>query len=51
MGSMGLLPIGLALAGWATQQLGPPAVFIIGGLFSAATCLLALAHPAIRGLD
>ena len=51
LGSFGLLPIGYALTGWATQQLGPPAVFLFGGLFTAAVCLLALVHPAIRGLD
>ena len=51
LGSFGLLPVGLALAGWATQQFGPPAVFVIGGLFTAAISLLALLHPAIRNLD
>ena len=51
LGSFGLLPIGLALAGWATERLGPPPVFIIGGLVTAAVTLAALAHPAIRQLD
>ena len=51
LGSFGLLPIGLALAGWATERLGPPAVFILGGLFTAVVALAALSIPAIRGLD
>jgi hypothetical protein len=51
LGSYGLLPIGLALADWATERVGPPAVFVIGGLFTAAVTLAALAYPAIRGLD
>jgi predicted MFS family arabinose efflux permease len=51
VGSFGLLPIGLALAGWATERLGAPTVFIIGGGVTAAISLLALAHPAIRRLD
>ncbi len=51
LGSFGLLPIGLAVAGWATQRIGPPAVFIIGGLVTALVALAALAHPAIRQFD
>jgi hypothetical protein len=51
MGSFGLLPIGFALTGWATESLGAPLVFIIGGGFTAALAFTALAHPAIRKLD
>jgi DHA3 family tetracycline resistance protein-like MFS transporter len=51
VGSFGLLPIGLAAAGWATNRLGAPFVFILGGGFTALISLLALAHPAIRRLD
>ena len=51
LGSFGLLPIGLALAGWATERLGPPPVFVIGGLCTALIAVAALAHPALRGLD
>jgi MFS family permease len=51
LGSFGLLPIGLALAGWATERLGPPPVFIIGGLTTAVLALAALAHPSIRRFD
>jgi hypothetical protein len=50
-GSFGLLPVGYALAGWATGVLGAPAVFIISGGFTALVALLALTHPAIRKLD
>ena len=51
LGSFGLLPVGLALAGWVTQRFGPPAVFVGGGLATAVVALAALAHPAIRNLD
>ena len=51
LGSFGLLPVGLALAGWATQRFGPPAIFVAGGLATAVVALAALAHPAIRNLD
>ncbi len=51
MGSFGLLPIGFAVAGWATESLGAPLVFILGGLLTALFSLAALAHPAIRRLD
>jgi MFS family permease len=51
LGSFVLLPLGYALAGWATDLLGPPTVFVIGGAASIALALLGLAHPAIRNLD
>jgi MFS family permease len=51
LGSFGLLPIGLALAGWATERVGPPTVFVASGLFTALVMVAALAHPAIRGMD
>jgi DHA3 family tetracycline resistance protein-like MFS transporter len=51
LGSFVLLPIGLALAGWGTDRLGAPTVFLIGGLGIILIVLLALSHPAIRDLD
>jgi len=51
LGSFVLLPIGFALAGWATELLGAPAVFLIGGIGVISLVLLGLAHPAIRNLD
>lgn len=51
LGSFVLLPVGYALAGWATDLLGPAPVFIAGGAASIALALLGLAHPAIRQLD
>jgi MFS family permease len=51
LGSFALLPLGFALAGWATTTFGAPLVFIVGGGFTALVSVLALAHPAIRGLD
>lgn len=50
-GSFGLLPVGYALAGWATGVLGAPAVFAVSGGFTALVALLALAQPSIRHLD
>ncbi|HNP88003.1 MAG TPA: MFS transporter [Kouleothrix sp.] len=51
LGSFVLIPIGYALAGWATDWFGAPLVFIIGGVGTMVMALLGLAHPAIRGLD
>jgi len=51
LGSFVLLPIGFALSGWATDLVGAPTVFLIGGLSVIALALLALSHPAIRNLD
>lgn len=44
-------PIAFAVAGWATEAYGPNIAFLVGGCGAAAVALLALAHPAIRGLD
>ena len=41
-GSFALLPIGLALAGWATDLIGAPGVFLIGGGTTAIVSLLLL---------
>jgi MFS family permease len=51
MGSMSLMPVGMALAGWATQAFGPALVFIIGGGLTALAGMSAILHPAIRELD
>ncbi len=51
LGSFALMPIGFALAGWATDRIGPEPVFIIAGSFTALLALLGLLHPAIRGMD
>lgn len=51
LGSFALLPVGYALAGWATDQLGAPAVFLIGGSGTLVLALLGLAHPAVRRMD
>ena len=51
LGSFALLPIGLALTGWATQVLGPSMVFLIGGGLTVLIALLALFLPDIRNLD
>lgn len=51
LGSFGLLPIGFGLAGWATDWLGAPLVFVLGGALTALLSALPLLHPAIRGLD
>ncbi len=51
LGSFVLLPIGFAIAGWATDLIGAPLVFGIGGTTTIVLALLGLSHPAIRGLD
>jgi DHA3 family tetracycline resistance protein-like MFS transporter len=51
LGSFVLLPIGYATAGWATDRVGAPMVFLIGGTGTILLMLLGLAHPAIRHLD
>ncbi len=51
LGSFVLLPIGFGIAGWATDLAGAPLVFMIGGGSTMLLVLLALTHPAIRGLD
>ena len=51
LGSFVLLPIGFALAGWGTELLGAPGVFLIGGIGVIVLVLLGLSHPAIRNLD
>ena len=51
LGSFVLLPIGFAVAGWATDLIGAPWVFTVGGTLTISLALLGLLHPAIRGLD
>jgi MFS family permease len=51
LGSFVLLPIGYGVAGWATDLIGAPLVFLIGGIATIVLALLGLTHPAIRGLD
>jgi DHA3 family tetracycline resistance protein-like MFS transporter len=51
LGSYGLLPIGYAATGWATDHLGASLVFIIGGSVTSLLALLALSSRTIRHLD
>ena len=51
LGSFVLLPIGFALAGWATELLGAPTVYLIGSFGVIGLVFLGLSHPAIRNLD
>ena len=51
LGSWVLLPIGFAVAGWATDLVGAPTVFLVGGFATIALTLTGLSHPAIRNLD
>jgi len=46
-----MLPIGFALAGWATDRVGASPVFVIGGFSTIALALLGLSQSAIRKLD
>jgi DHA3 family tetracycline resistance protein-like MFS transporter len=51
LGSWVLLPIGFALAGWGTDLVGAPTVFLIGGCGTILMTLVGLSHPAVRNLD
>lgn len=51
LGSWVLLPVGFAIAGWATDLVGAPTVFLVGGASTIALTLIGLSHPAIRNLD
>ena len=51
MGSFALVPVGYAVAGWATNAFGAPVVFIVGGVASAIIMGLGFLIPTIRDLD
>jgi hypothetical protein len=52
LGSLALIPLGYAATGWATDLLGAPLVFLIGGALTALVAVLAFAtQPAIQALD
>jgi len=51
LGTFLLLPVGFAVVGWATDQLGAATVFMIGGILTVGLAVLGLLHPAIRHLD
>ncbi|MFN0146883.1 MAG: MFS transporter [Dehalococcoidia bacterium] len=51
VGSFGLVPVGVALAGLSTGALGAREVLVIGGAGMVLMPLLGLLHPAIRRLD
>jgi MFS family permease len=50
-GSFVLIPVGYGVAGWATDWIGAQTVFVTCGALSVCLFVLALLHPAIRGLD
>ena len=51
LGSFVLLPVGFGITGWATDLVGAPTVFLIGGFATIALVATGLIHPAIRNLD
>ena len=52
LGSYALIPIGYAVAGWATERIGAPLVFLVGGGVTAAIAALVLAaHQGVRRLE
>jgi len=51
LGSFVLLPIGFSIAGWATELVGAPTVFLVGGLGTITLAALGIFHPAIRNLN
>ena len=51
LGSFALMPIGFGIVGWATDQIGAPLIFVIGGVVTIVLAALGLVHPAIRNMD
>jgi MFS family permease len=51
VGSYIFLPVGYGVAGWVTDLLGAPMVFILGGGATMILVALGLLHPAVRRLD
>lgn len=51
IGSFALMPIGFGIAGWMTDRIGAPPVFIIGGALTTVLGALPLLHRSIRHLD
>ena len=51
LGSFVLLPIGYGISGWATDLIGAPLVFLIGGGLTALLALLGLTNRSVRELD
>lgn len=51
LGSFLLLPIGYGISGWATDLIGAPVVFVVGGGLTAFLALIGLSNRSIRGLD
>ena len=51
LGSFVLLPIGYGISGWATDLIGAPLVFLIGGGLTALLALLGLTNRSVRTLD
>jgi MFS family permease len=51
LGSFALLPIGYGLAGWATEWLGAPLVFVLGGGLTTLVVLFIYRFPELRRLD
>lgn len=51
LGSFVFMPVGYALAGWATEWIGPAMVFIVFSSLSALFAVLGLLFPSIRNTD
>jgi len=51
LGSAALIPVGYLVAGVASDAVGPSAVFLVGGLVSAAILAVIAVLPQIRRLD
>jgi hypothetical protein len=50
LGSYALLPVGLGAVGWATDLIGAPLVFAIGGALTAGLGVFGLSRSAMRSL-
>lgn len=52
LGSYVLMPVGFAVAGWATDRFGAQAVFLVGGCITAVVAIMIfILQPAVRRLE
>jgi MFS family permease len=51
LGSLALMPVGLAVDGILTDRMGPAWVFVAAGTLNLGLCALALSVRGIRQLD
>jgi len=51
LGSLGLAPVGYAVAGYAADRWGASPTFLVGGITGAIVIAAGLLHPGVRAVD